>query len=813
MLGNDMRIAIRNLLKNKVFSIINMAGLAIGISASLVIFLIVNYEFSFEKNWKNASRIYRVVSVMHFPNQLFPNSGSPGPLGKAIKQELPELEQAALLSQFYQPKVQVGTEPTAKTFRKQEAFVYAEEDFFKIFPHDWIAGNSKTSLSDPYKIVLSESNAKLYFPDQSFDKIVGQQLIVDDTIKLMVSGIVRDIIERTEINFKAFVSFSTFNRLGLDKETGFNEWGSISSNNQLFVQLRPGVDTSKLNRQLTAVQTKNSREGMFLVEHAVQPLSDIHFNEVYGGFAEQTANRKVLYGLLAVAAFLMTLGCINFINLTTAQSSQRAKEIGIRKTLGSSRKKLIGQFLGETFVVAFISTIVSVILTPWLLKIFADFTPAGLKFNLIQEPAILIFLVLLVIVVTFLSGFYPAIILSGFKPVSVLKNQVFSKSNASRTEWLRKSLTVSQFIIAQFFIIATLVVGKQIHYSVNMNMGFEKEAILNVNTPYNINDFEPKLKLFVQKLKSIPEIRQISLSGAPPAREGLNMTSISYKDGKKEIKSTVEIQVVDTAFYALYKLKLLAGRWLESADTTREYVINEKFARELGFQNPSDALNKFVNRGDQNIPIVGVVADFHSRSVHEPIQTLVFASVSSRQRVVNIALQPGVKGADTWKRAIEKLTTAYKEVYPENDIEYSFLDDGIAAMYKLEQKISKLLNWAAGLALFISCLGLFGLVIYTSNQRVKEIGIRKVLGASVGQIVSLLCRDFLRLVFLALVIATPIGWWATHTWLEGFAFRTNLSWWVFGLSGMLMVVLALVTLGFKTVKAAMGNPVTSLRNE
>lgn len=812
MLGNDIKIGLRNLRKNKAFSAINIASLAIGISASLVIFLIINHEFSFDKNWKDGNRIYRVVSNMHFPNQVFKNSGAPGPLGAAIKQELPAVEEVASSSQYYSPKIQAGANQPDKIFRRQEGIWYIEPSFFKIFQYKWINGSPKSSLTEPYKIVLTEGRAKLYFPNLSTDKVVGQQIVIDDSIKLTISGIVEDIDERSEINFKGFISFETFKSLGLEAEHGYNQWGSLSSENQLFVTLKTGADTAILSKQITGIQTKNSEKGGFLVDHTLQPLSDFHFSQEYNGFLGHNANRKILYGLLLLGAFLLALGCINFINLTTAQSARRAKEIGIRKTLGSSRKGLISQFLGETFVVTLLSTILSVVITPWLLEVFSGFIPAGLHFSLVQEPRIIIFLILLILVVTILSGFYPALVLSGYKPVLVLKNQIFSSTTGSRTEWLRKTLTVSQFVIAQFFIIAMIVVGKQIHYSMNMEMGFKKDAILFAYTPYTIEKPGPQLQQMVQRIKSFPEVKQVSLSGAPPASDGINMTSISFNDGKKEIKTTVEIQVVDTAFRSLYGLKLISGRWLEPADTTREYVINERLAHELGFQNAADAVNQRINRGDAVIPVVGVIADFHSKSIHDPIQSMVFASVASRQRVLNIALYPNNDGS-SWKRAIDNLAKAYKEVYPEDEFEYTFFDDSIAKLYKSEQDLSKLLNWAAGLAIFISCLGLFGLVIYTSNQRVKEIGIRKVLGASVSQIVSLLSRDFLKLVIVALIIATPVGWWATQKWLQEFAFRTDLSWWVFGLSGLVMIFLALITLSFKTVKAAMSNPVDSLRNE
>ena len=391
-----------------------------------------------------------------------------------------------------------------------------------------------------------------------------------------MSGIVEDIKDKTE-QLQEFISFATFKSLDWKINTAQSMVASLKQST--FCQRKIGTDTAKL-----AVDHGDPNEKFrkkFQIDHFHSPFPTSISTPIALG-SGHTANRKIQYGLLALAGFLLALGCINFINLTTAQSSQRAKEIGIRKTLGSSRKGLIRQFLGETFVVTLISTTLSVLLAPWLLKLFGDFIPSGLSFNLMQEPRMLIFLILIIILVTLLSGFYPALVLSGYKPVLVLKNQVFKSTTGSRTEWLRKILTVSQFIIAQFFIIATIVVGKQIHYSMNMDMGFKKDAILYAYTPFAIEHPEPQLKQLVQKIKSFPEIRQVSLSGTPPAFDGSNMSSVRFHDGKKEISTTVEIQVVDTTILLLFGLKLLAGRWLEPADQTREYVINEKFAR-VGF--------------------------------------------------------------------------------------------------------------------------------------------------------------------------------------------------------------------------------------
>jgi ABC-type antimicrobial peptide transport system permease subunit len=544
----------------------------------------------------------------------------------------------------------------------------------------------------------------------------------------------------------------------------------------------------------------------------LQPLSDLHFNADYSAYDSPTGNKPTLYGLLAVAAFLLILGCINFINLTTAHASQRAKEIGIRKTMGGSKKQLIVQFLSETFLLTFIATVLSVVLTPLILKAFAGFIPKDLHFSLTEQPGIILFLVALMAVVTLLSGFYPAIILSGYKPVLVLKNQAYGGTGKTRKAWLRKSLTISQFVIAQVFIMATILVSKQIHYSLNKDMGFKKDAIIYFNTNYYDTVSNHKA-ILMDKLKAIPGIAMVSLCTNPPSSNNTWSGTMKYKDGKREIESDVQQKYGDSNYIKLYGLKLLAGKNITTTDTVTSYLINETFAHILGFQKPQQAIGKYIEWSDKQIPITGVVSDFIQRSLHEPVKPLAIASWNNPERNFSMALQPQNEAGTAWKNTITKIEKAFKEVYPEDDFEYSFFDEDIAKYYRAEQNISSLLKWTAGLAIFISCLGLLGLVIYTTTQRTKEVGVRKVLGASVSQIVSLISKDFILLVLFAFLIATPVAWIGMNRWLQNFAFRTEISWWIFLSGAAIMIVIALLTLGFQTIKAAIANPVKSLRTE
>ena len=814
MIKNYLLIALRNFWRKKIFSLINIAGLAIGISASLVIYLIVHHEFSYEKFQKDGDRIYRVVTNMHFPEQDFKNAGVPGPLPDAVRSEIPGIEKSTVFWSGGPMKVDVPSKIENKNeFKKQEEIIYADDQYFQFFHYRWLAGSPDNSLDAPNKVVLTESRARTYFNYTDITNAIGQTIVYDDTVKATVTGIVKDLDEITDLTFKEFISLPTYTEQ-LKEMHGWREWGNVNSASQFFIQLTKGVDSSKINKQLTVVRKKNEKKAYLATDHFLQPLNDIHFNSDFDSFGHRQAHKPTLYGLLAVAAFLLILGCINFINLTTAQASQRAKEIGIRKTMGSSRKQLVVQFISETILLTTLSAIVSVLLTPSLLKIFSAYIPEGLHFGTFNQPDVFVFVILLILVVSILSGFYPALVLSGYKPVLVLKNLAYANTAQSRKVWIRKTLTVTQFVIAQFFIIATMVVGKQIRFSLNQDMGFKKDAIITFRAPYNYQHPDNKQFVLQQKLRSIPGIQKMSLAGPPPANEGYNISTMKMigKNGK-EIESSVEVKQADTNYFDLYKMKLLAGRRLQQSDTIKEYLINETYCSILGYKDPADIIGQTLAHGDSKIPIVGVFADIHTKSLHSPIQPVAFSSEAKEHYTFHVALPPKGKNTDNWKKTIAGIGSAWKEIYPDEQFNYEFFDESIAKFYKKEQDTANLLNWSTGLAIFISCLGLLGLVIFTTTQRIKEIGVRKVLGASVAQIVSLLSRDFISLVLLAFVIAAPLAWWAMNKWLRDFAYRTTFSWWIFAISGALMLIVALMTLSIQTVRSAVANPVKSLRTE
>jgi ABC-type antimicrobial peptide transport system permease subunit len=814
MFKNYFITAFRNFWRNKVFSLINVIGLAIGISASLVIFLIVSYDFSFDKFQKDRDRIYRVTSNMHFPDQDFKNSGVPLPLPEAVKREVPGIETAAafrLGGGDLNVAIQSNNNTKPAIFRKQPHIVYADNNYFKLISYQWLAGSPQTSLKEPFKVVLTESRAKTYFPSQDVTKDIGKIITYNDSIKATVSGIVKDLDEITDFTFNEFISYSTIENSGLKDNIGWGQWGSISSTSQFLIKLKPGIQPNVIAKKINDVRKRNEKDAYLQTTHYLQPLSGIHFDEEFDNFSQRQAHLPTLYGLLVVDAILLILGCINFINLTTAHSVQRAKEIGIRKTMGGSKHQLIIQFLSETFLLTVLATLLSLVIIPFLLKIFSDFIPPEIHINMIAQPHVILFIIALIVVVTFFSGFYPSLILSGYKPVSVLKNQV-GNSAKTRKSWLRKSLTITQFTIAQAFVIATLIVGKQINYSINKDLGFKKDGIVVIDLPWHKSIDVNKQKVLLQEISSIRQIQKAVLAGSTPATQNYSIMTMKFNDGKKDIETTVEVKYADSAYFSLYNMKLIAGKFLSPSDSVREYLINENFARFLGFKNPADAVGKILGGSGSSTMIVGVLKDFYARSMHDPIKPLVFTANSSDYSNLHVLLKPDVDG-NTWETGIAKIKNAFKHIYPDEDFNYAFFDDSIAQFYKSEQDTSSLLTWATALAIFISCLGLLGLVIYTTNQRTKEIGVRKVLGASVAQIVTLISKDFIKLIIIAFVIAAPLAFFGMNKWLQNFAYKTNISWWVFALSGLSIIAVSLLTLSFQTIKAATANPVKSLRAE
>jgi ABC-type antimicrobial peptide transport system permease subunit len=813
MFRNYFKIAWRNLWKHKLFSTINIISLAIGFSASFVIGLMVYYDLTFDKFHPDSELIYRVTTTFLSPDSESSNPGIPMPYIIEAQNNMSGVDIACGIHVANFLKVE--DKENDKVFKNPEYIVYTNENYFKIFNYNWLAGSPEMALNTPNELVLTENRAKKYFPTLTPSEIIGKTLTYNDSIQTTVKGVVANFEERTDLIFEEFLSIETSKKTDQGSYILDPQWDNTSSSSQLFIKVSNPLMANAITKQFNALEIEHrsdwekqyNRSKLFYL----QPLSDLHFNVELGifDFSDRPADKSVMLGLGFIALFLLLLGVINFINLNTAQANQRAKEIGIRKTLGSSKKQLIFQFMEETFLLTLASAIISVILAYWLLNVFSDFTPNGLSFSLFKNPLIIGFAIILLVLVTILSGIYPALVLTQYKPISVLKNQVISQTGKPA---LRRFLTVFQFSIAQVFIISTILVAKQIHFMMNKDMGFKTDAIANVRTPW-YNNSEEKQVRFAQELKKYPEITKIARGGRTPASLGTSTTTVTYiDDNGNEIQTSLQMVRGTKDYIDLYGIELLAGRTTLN-DTIQELVINETYLNVLGFKDPKDAIGKQIKRSDELYPIVGVVKDFNQRSLKDPINPLALVGNwdGAFFGVIHFAFTNS--NDSSMSETISKIETAYKQIYPESDFEINFMDETVEQFYNQEKSLSKLLSWAMGLSVLISCLGLLGLVIYTTERRTKEIGVRKILGASLKQLNVLLCKEFLLLVGVAFIIAAPLAYYGLNNWLQDFAFKTNLSWWIFALSGFGMVLIALIIMSARTISTAMKNPVNSLRTE
>jgi ABC-type antimicrobial peptide transport system permease subunit len=818
MLRNYLKIAVRNLLRRKVASIINITGLTLGVCACLMIFLITSFEFSFDKFHPENEHIYRVAAKMQKTDGgAFLTGSVPNPTAAMLRSEVAGLENVAGFFAYNATVKVPGENIAAKEFPKAKSeadnnIIVAEPQYFDIFKYEWLAGNAATALNEPFQVVLSKTEAKKYFGDMPMESIVGQQLLYNDSLQLTVSGIVSDWQENSDLDFKDFISWKTIEASFLKEKIGLSNWSNWDISNQVFVKLKD-VEPVQLNTQLQQFSKAHLKPDFVKPELLLQPLADIHFNNAIGDEYSRKASLPVLSGLIAIAVFILLIAAINFVNLSTAQSVERSKEIGIRKVLGSNRLKLAFQFMSETFLLTVLATLLAVSMVNPLLRMFHSFVPSGLTFKII-DPQTIFFLVTITLVTSLLAGFYPAKILSSYLPALSLKG--ISSSPQSHEAYFRKSLIVFQFVVSLLFITGTLIVGQQIHFMLNKSLGFDKNAVVNIKT--DLKESPSKRNFMVQKIKELPGVSMVSLSGKPPTADGQSSTMI-WLNGDQKTEVEAQFIAADENFLPLYQIKLLAGSNYRHSDTINQLLINEAACKSFGFKKPEDALAKSVFMGisdrpnsSQTFPITAVVADFNSTSLHDPIKPLFIVQSSSMSNVLNIKFSASQNFGGA-KRTLASIEKIWKQVYPGQTFEYRFFDESIASFYDKEQKTAQIINVAMVIAIFISCMGLFGLITFTTQQRTKEIGIRKTLGASVSNITLMFCKDFIMLVTLAVIISSPVAWLLLQRWLQNYPYRITIGIWPFVMAGLAALTIALITVSFQAVKAAIANPIKSLRSE
>jgi putative ABC transport system permease protein len=819
MLKNYFKIALRNVYRHKVYTLINITGLSFGICACLVIYLINSYDLSFDRFHPDGNRIYRIVGEAERSNgeKMFLNSPFPDIAG--FQNQIPGFEAAAGYHLYgAKTSIPVAGKPNKKFNGNLEkggiASIITGPSYFDIFKYQWLAGSAAT-LNEPYRVVLTETRAHEYFGSLPPNKLIGKTVIYDDSLKVTVTGIIKDWTKNTDFGYTDFISISTATHSFLKIRIPTEDWNSLSPHqSQAFVKLSNGTSAAQVNEGFASYIKKNvkQRDAGSKLSMWLQPISDIHFTPDFhrgddGDNQFRKAYRPIIYGLMGAALFILIIAAINFINLSTAQSIRRAKETGIRKVLGSNRTSLVFQFLTETFVLTGIAVFISVLLVRPVLSLFSDYIPNGIAFTFNAET--LIFLVSVLVVTTLLAGFYPALVLSAYLPVQSLKG-IGSKTNKEKW-YLRKSLIVFQFSISLIFIIATLVIGNQIRYMRDSEKGFKTDAIVIIQGVWR--DHSNKVNGLAESLKRIPGVEKVIQEAFAPMGFQHMSSNIEYK-GKDDIKLEVSLQPGNEGLIPFYEMKLLAGRNLFPSDSLKEIVINQTCAISLGFTKPEQAIGRLVIWWDGKVyPIAGVVADFHETSFHESVKPVVIAHMPEQEKGIAIKLATKGMQASEAKVILAQVEKEWKKIYPDEPFEYSFLNESIKWLYDQETKTAWLMNVVMLITISISCMGLFGLAMFTAEQRTKEIGIRKVLGATVTNIMTLLSKDFVVLVIISLIIASPVAWYFMNRWLEDFAYRIHISWWVFVLAGSAAILIALFTVSFQSIKAAIANPVKSLRTE
>jgi putative ABC transport system permease protein len=809
MFRNHFKIAWRNITRNSVYSLINVLGLALGICSCLIIYLVTSHELSYDKFHPDAARIYCIVGdvgggagdKVHFARL-------PMPLAPAARENMSGLDVVAGITPYAAAISIPNGKQTPKKFdaSPEGATGITEPSWFNIFPYEWLVGNPATALNDPFTLVLTESKARLYFGSGPLNKMLGRVVVYEDSLFVRVSGIVKDWHKNTDLPYNAFISAATVHSSFLRNTLVADSWGPGDMSTLSFVKLAKDIKPAALNVQLAALIKRHAPPPIQL-SLWLEPLTDIHFNAEIVETGIRTAHLPTLYALMGIAIFILLLAAINFINLSTAQSLQRAREVGVRKVMGSSRAGLVWQFLTETALLTVIATVLAVVAVSPVLTLFRAFLPPGLSFHPFQ-PDTLVFLFAVILVTSLLAGLYPARLLSAYLPALSLKgNAVYQ---GSEKWWLRKGLIVFQFVVSLVFIIGSIVIARQLNFTRHKDLGFTTDAIITVGTPWG--DSLSKVSVTAEKIKPLPGVSGVALEWLPPIDQYPRGMSVKFKSINEKGTSVGQLDGNED-FIPLYHLKLLAGRNLQHSDSVREFVINASCSQIMGCRMPDAAIGKTIYWNDRPYPVVGVVADFHGSSLHESIRPLCI--INRVEREGNIAVRLASKGqeANAVKATLARIEKAWKSIYPAATFHYSFLDESIAMLYEKDRQTAVLMNTATLITIFISCIGLFGLAMFSAERRAKEIGIRKVLGASVTNIALLLSKDFAGLITIAALIASPIAWYFMNRWLQDFAYRIDISWWIFAGAGLSALFIAMVTVSHQALRAALRNPVTSLRSE
>lgn len=811
MIKNYLTIALRNMMRNKGYSIINILGLAVGIACTIVILLYVNDELSFDRFHEKGDRIYRMALDRQYPGRTRSYAMIPHSFSQAMKDELPEIEEAVRVFYFQGGNLLINSE--GRTYEESKA-MWADSTFFDIFSIKLLQGNPQTALTNPNTVVITEATAKKYFGDKN---PIGEVLdVVATDNDLVVTGVCENVPGNSHLVFDLLRSSTSLNFL---ENPNFISFSAFT-----YFLLKEGVNPEQLEAKFPAlvekyaagqIQRQFSSSYQEYVQagngytYFLQALPDIYLHSNLEAELRSPGSITRIYIFAIIAVFILLIAIINFMNLSTARSTERAKEVGIRKSLGSLRGQLISQFLTEAGLIAFIAMLIGLVLLNVLLPVFNDLSGKEFAFSQIVTPLNLLIYLAFCLIVGILAGAYPAVVLSGFDPISVLKGKLISTKHGIL---LRNGLVVFQFAISVILIISTIIVYNQLQYIRNKELGFNKEQLLSIQ---GAGFLQEQKEAFKEELLKLPEVKSVGGCNALPG--GYFFGTSFRKEGENETSFGSGL-VIDEDFISCLEMEVLEGRdFSDDFNDSLSLIINQTAVNELQLEDPvgQRLLSTTTNAQGEDITtqftIVGVVKDFHFQSLHQVISPVYFYHSTFNQGFNNLVSVRVNEGDLT--STIEKIETTWAKFLPAQPFRFSFLDNDLDELYQSEQVAQKVFGLFSLLAIFIACLGLLGLAAYITQQRTKEIGIRKVLGASFGNIMGLLSKDFLKLVAVALLFSAPVAWYAMHRWLENFAYSVGVQWWTFLLAGGLALLIAFLTVGYQSVKAAVANPVRALKDE
>ncbi|MGK9117380.1 ABC transporter permease [Olivibacter jilunii] len=814
MFQNYLKIAWRNLLKHRLYSAIKIGGFACSIAACILITLYIIHEISYDKSYPDGDRIYRIVAQFNDNGKIMKGVSFQAPFSKAVKADFPQVEMVGRTlpnSLFYgagSNQLSIEGDPTSIY---EEGFTYMDQELLNMLQLPMAFGKRSEALKDPYSLVMTKSKAEKYFAGKN---PIGKTVYLngDRSKPYTIKGVIEDLPSTSHL--KPFTFLLTLNGVVFYPGEQDN-WGA--TNYPTYVKLREGTDIAQFENILTKEILRkyvipNMREAGNVradiieknVRLSLQPVKDIHLYsaDIHDYPQMQKGDIKFVWLFGGIAAFILLIACINFINLSTAKSANRAKEVGLRKVVGSYRSGLIAQFLAESTLYSILSFLIGLLFAWLLLPLFNALSGKELDFPW-SSWQLLPIILCSALFVGLIAGIYPSFYLSGFRPIAVLKGEL---SQGSRNPFLRNGLVVFQFVTSIMLIIGTLIINNQMNFILNKKVGFDKDQVMILQ---GTNTLGNQINVLKEELQKLPQVKIASVSDFLPVRlEGVKRNGNSFwKEGKttEEAPAGGQFWEVDENYLATLGMTLLSGRNFDKDMVTdsQAVIINQKLAKDLGLKNPVGAR---ITNG-RVFTVIGVVEDFNFESLKDEVEGLCMALSNSPTM-----LAVKVNGKDM-STAVQAIGAVWKKFSPDQAMRYTFLDEGYANMYMDVKRTGNIFTSFAALAIFIACLGLFGLAAFTTEQRTKEIGIRKVLGASVNGIVQLLTKDFLRLVFVAIVIASPLAWWAMNKWLQDFAYRIEIKWWVFAIAGCAAIIIAILTVSFQAIKAALANPTKSLRSE